>query len=189
MSLLQAIQAMKHSPVKNYAIPGLTSWLIGEKSDAGTVRLFECARDHQEPIVPHSHRFNFHCMVLEGVVTNIIWTKEKDPIDGFGTPIEGTDRYAICEQKFKAMGEYEIHQLDDSRFKRTTHRYTMGDEYSMKAHEIHSIFFGAGTKVLFFEGPEVSQDSIILQPLVEGELIETFHVQPWMFRKTVKELL
>ena len=58
---IEALLRMKHSPVRNYAIPGLTSSLIGSPSPNGTVRIFECSREHQEPIIPHSHRFSFQC--------------------------------------------------------------------------------------------------------------------------------
>src|SRR5688572_7069582 len=70
-----ALLKMAHSPIRNYAIPGLTSSLIGAPSPAGTVRLFQNSRDHQEPIVPHSHRFDFMCWVLAGAVRNRVWRR------------------------------------------------------------------------------------------------------------------
>lgn len=186
MELLDMIQAMKHSPVRNYAVPGLTSWLIGGRSDCGTVRLFECDRDHQEPITPHSHRFDFHCLVLAGEVMNIIWTPEEDPTNYYGFPDPGKDRYTACTQEFINMGMYKFHRGDDSRYKRTNHYYKEGDQYSMKMDQIHSIFFGAGAKVLFFEGPQITNNSVILQPFVDGEVIDTFKVEPWMFKRAAR---
>jgi hypothetical protein len=53
----------------------------------------------------------------------------------------------------------------------------------MTADEIHSIFFGRDTSVLFFEGPNVSDTSIILEPVVDGETIPTFKVEPWAFKR------
>ncbi len=44
--LIQLVQKIKHSPIRNYIIPGLTSWLIRDHGDNGMVRLFEMTR-HQ----------------------------------------------------------------------------------------------------------------------------------------------
>jgi hypothetical protein len=75
----EAIRAMRHSPRHNYVIPGLTSWLIGQPHPTmGCVRLFTMDRFHEEPIIPHSHRFAFRCRVLAGAVTNRIWIEDED---------------------------------------------------------------------------------------------------------------
>jgi len=170
---------MAHSPVRNYVIPGLTSWMIGAPSPRGTVRMFDNERDHQETITPHSHRFNFQCWVLSGSVRNRIWT-ESD----FDHPSSG-DLYEESTLRFSgAFGQYE--ESDDGSIGRWTYQdreYTAGQCYSMKAHEVHSIYFSRGTKVLFFEGPTISDASIILQPFVHGEVIRTFEVKPWMFKR------
>ncbi len=45
-NLVKFLDAMKHSPIGNYGgIPGVTSWLVGQPSDQGLVRLMECSRD------------------------------------------------------------------------------------------------------------------------------------------------
>lgn len=72
------ILSLTHSHVHNYVIPGLTSSLIGEQSPHGSVRVFQCLRDHQEVITPHSHRFDLTCIVLRGSVMNRIW----EPVEG-----------------------------------------------------------------------------------------------------------
>lgn len=180
MDLLNFVECMKHSPVKNYGIPGLTSWLIGAPSEAGCVRLFECSRDHQEPITPHSHRFDFFCMVLAGEVKNIIWEKRKY----WDTVIGVDDLYQASELEYMGdIGQYEKRADGAAQFRRTPTTYKAGENYSMKRDQIHSIFFSAGTKVLFFEGPQRSTSSEILEPFVDGELVPTFKVEPWMFKK------
>ncbi len=74
------IKNMMHSPIHNYIVPGLTSWLIGNPSEFGKVRVFTCERNHKEAIVPHSHRYDFQCYVANGNVTNHIWYD--DPKNG-----------------------------------------------------------------------------------------------------------
>ena len=72
------IESLMHSPIHNYIIPGLSSWMIGEKSNFGTVRAFTCEREHIESISPHSHRYDFECFVVKGSVKNILWEKSED---------------------------------------------------------------------------------------------------------------
>lgn len=168
------IESMKHSPVRNYGgIPGLTSWLIGEPSAHGLVRLMDCSRDHFEPIVPHSHRFDFECRVLAGSVRNILWE-----------PSAKGDEYEALEVTYSgAPGEYAAPRpVGRSIWRYSTNTYHEGETYSMFASEIHSIFFSRGTQVLFFEGPQTTSTSLMLQPVVGGETIPTFKVEPWMFK-------
>lgn len=176
--LLEHVKAMMHSPVRNYAIPGLTSWLVGAKAPNGSlVRLFHCDRNHQEPITPHSHRFDFHAQVLQGRVVNRVWQ-------------EASERYGdmFCEstEEYKGeIGQYETKVLGHSYYRFDDQNFVDGDEYFMGAHEIHSIFFAKDTYVLMFEGPTVTTDSLILEPVVNGERIPTFKVQDWMFKRGV----
>jgi hypothetical protein len=174
---IEALLRMKHSSVKNYAIPGLTSSLIGNPSPAGTVRLFECARDHQESITPHSHRFNFQCWVLRGSVRNRIWTESHYPdphADMFHSSyLEYNGEFGKYEKKDGLVGRW---RYEDALYK-------AGECYSMKHDEVHSIFFSRGAVVLFFEGPTESNTSIILEPYVNNETVPTFKVEQWMFKK------
>lgn len=174
MSILKFIETMKHSPVSNYGgIPGVTSWLIGEPGKHGLVRLMECSRDHQEPITPHSHRFDFHCMVLAGSVRNLIWLES----------VRGDEFRSTTLRYGGEVGKYERETGGVKRWAICTKNYQAGDEYGMKSNEVHSIFFAKGTSVLFFEGPQVSDSSIILEPFVDGEALPTFKVEPWMFKR------
>lgn len=75
MSLI--IDSMLHSPVRNYVIPGLTSWLVGGEGK-GVVRMFENEREHQEEITPHSHRFWHHAFVISGEVRQRFWHQHAD---------------------------------------------------------------------------------------------------------------
>jgi hypothetical protein len=166
---------MKHSPVRNYGgIPGLTSWLIGEPSKRGLIRLMECSRDHFEPIVPHSHRFDFECRVLRGKVRNVIWT-----------PDPKGDEYEATELRYTGTpGHYEKSPSSRNAWSFRADAYREGDTYSMDSTEVHSIFFARDTVVLFFEGAPTTDTSIILQPVVDGVTVPTFKVEPWIGRTT-----
>jgi tetrahydromethanopterin S-methyltransferase subunit E len=174
---LDLVMKFAHNPVRNYAIPGLTSWMISN-SPEGNIRMFDMTRDHIEPIVAHSHRFNFHCIVLEGEVENILF---KQSMDG--------DLYSAVYQTYNgSIGSYKTERSNlHIRYVQISQKYNKGDQYSMYSDEIHSIRFKKGTKVLFFEGPDVDDKSIIIEPIVDGELIETFKVEPWMFKKDINE--
>lgn len=176
-NLREFIQKMKHSPLRNYAgIPGLTSWAIGGMSTpgAGMVRMMECNREHHENIIPHSHRFDLHCIVLAGSVRNVLW---KPSVIG--------DEYRSTSLRASSAGVYEAIETGEERsikWQAEESRYVENDEYHMKAREVHSIYFSRGAVVLFFEGPQVSGESLILEPVVDGEVIPTFKVEPWMFK-------
>ncbi|MCY1166567.1 hypothetical protein D9M73_65090 [compost metagenome] len=172
------LRGMCHSPVRNYVIPGLTSYLIGQPSETGTLRFFHNARDHQEAITPHSHRFDFQCLVLKGEVQNRVWTRL--PIES----MQRGDSYMVSELRYRnGIGKYRKTEQGHSRWAYADSHYGAGDWYSMSADQVHSINFGAGTEVLFFEGPTVSDWSVVLEPYVDGETIPTMKVEPWMFRK------
>lgn len=176
--LLAFVQKMKHSPLRNYAgIPGLTSWAIGGMGTpgAGMVRMMECSREHHENIIPHSHRFDLHCIVLAGSVRNVLWEKR----------LAG-DSYRMSELRASKPGLYVFSQHEDSgqvdKWQAYETKYETGAEYHMKARQVHSIYFSRGAVVLFFEGPQVSAESIILEPFIDGEVVPTFKVEPWMFK-------
>lgn len=165
--------SMAHSPIKNYGIPGLTSWLIGNPSERGCVRLFECFRNHQENITPHSHRFDLHCVVLSGDVTNRLWYKS----------LHGDEFNCSKLKYFGEIGDYEKTSIGVRRYSSADYKYCGGECYSMTSDEIHSIYFTRGTRVLFFEGPKKSDDSIIIEPFFDNEIIKTFEFKPWMFKR------
>lgn len=167
------LRAMLHSPVRNYAIPGLTSWLVGNPSPAGTVRFFECSRDHQENITPHSHRFNFQCWVIAGEVRNRVWT----------AALYG-DQFTHTNLVYEGdIGQYRKVRIGVSRYLYHEDTYKSGEWYSMESKQIHSIQFTKGAQVLFLEGPTVDNQSTILEPFVDGQDVPTFKVEPWMFQR------
>jgi hypothetical protein len=178
-ALLALCDQLKRDPVRNYAIPGLTSWMIAEDSDGGCIRLFECSRDHHEHIIPHSHRYDFSAVVLRGVVNNILWRKT------YAMGQRG-DEYKPGELVYNgAPGKYEqrVGEEPSAPYFYEMRRYTAGERYNMRAEEIHSIQFGRDTAVLMFEGPSVSEKTVFLQPVVDGDIIPTMQVQPWMFKR------
>jgi hypothetical protein len=174
-------KAMAHSPVHQYVVPGLTSSLVGGPGH-GTVRLFESDRDTREWVTPHSHRFDFACLVLAGEVENLVYTRSIDPGGGSNAFAVGTCRPLYGS--VRGLGEYEIvHGTTGQQFIEGSNTYVAGDVYAMKHDEIHSIRFSKGAKVLFFEGPEVAQESVFLEPFSNGKTIPTFKVEPWMFER------
>lgn len=170
------ILQIAHSPLSNYAgVPGLTSYLIGALSEKGCARVFHSLREHEEAITPHSHRFDFECFVLRGEVRNHIWT------EGCG------DLFSSTRMKYLGTpGDFEKTEIGFGPFKKTTSIYSEGEAYRMKHDEIHSINFSRGAVVLFIEGPQRTNESIILQPHVNGETVPTFEVRDWMYKSAEK---
>lgn len=173
---INMLMAMRTNTIENYIVPGLSSSLIGGKSGHGCVRLFESSRDQQEHVTPHSHRFDFQCLVLRGYVENTIWTQMSGNYDN-------GDEFQISRLIYKnKVGEYHINKAATQFFRGKTNTHNEGATYSMKAEEIHSIKFSRGAKVLFFEGPQLSNSTVIIEPVVDGVCIPTFEVKEWMFR-------
>lgn len=169
---IRMLLEMRHSPLHNYIVPGLTSWLIGAPSVNGCVRLFECSRNQQEAITPHSHRFDFQCAVLRGKVTNRLWSRDHSG-DWFQSSTQQCDEAGIYQTKPQSVDRWSYFDAE----------HETGEFYSMLSTQVHSIIFSKDARVLFFEGPRIQEHSIILEPHVDGETIPTFQVQPWMFRK------
>lgn len=171
--LATSLREMAHSRVRNYATVGLTSSLVGGK-DHGTVRLFEATRQTREWVTPHSHRFDFCAMVLAGSVENILFEEGGMGGEEYGVgviaPIEG------------GLGSYKITRTNDVKFYETrTFTYRAGDVYAMAANQFHSIRFSKDAVVLFLEGPNLRDTSAFLEPYENGEVIETFKTEDWMF--------
>lgn len=181
--LLEIVTAMAHSPVEQYVVPGLTSSLIGGRdcgAQSGTVRLFSSDRQTREWITPHSHRFDFSCIVLDGLVENILFTLADESNKRYA------DSYSLGTLKCvgEGMGSYDIVRSNiPEKYTETSTRYGVGESYAMKSNQIHSIKFHRGTKVLFFEGPTLSDTSVFLEPFSNGRVVETFETRPWMFKK------
>ncbi len=175
------IESMQTSRVRNYIIPGLNSYML----DNGKVRMFDSTREFSGTITPHSHRFDFACYVLNGIVSNRLYHPVSPFGDGTGDKLDGdifTVRTLVRDIN-EAFGEYE-RLTDDSQanFTSTATTYKTGDWYTMKADEYHSIMFGKDTQVIFFEGQEVNKYSRVLLPFMHGETIETMECdKDWMY--------
>lgn len=174
---LELLKSMSYSRVHDYVIPGLTSSLIGGQGH-GMVRMFSCEREHEEPITPHSHRFDFQCLVIKGNVRNRVWSPAPD---GQGdiyqeTTLEHHGEFGDQTRKAATrIGRYWYNEI----------QYTAGQKYSMVAEQMHSIYFSRGAEVLFFEGPSKSMFSSMLEPVSDGYVIPTFQVAKWMFRREI----
>lgn len=174
-AIAAAVEPMRHNRLGNYIVPGLTSYLIGG-GEFGKVRLFHAERQTRDVITPHSHRFDFTCLVLSGTVRNTIYRE---------TPA-GDELWCMStiDQVCGANGvrEFVHHRMDNAQpFKREVTEYTTGDSYSMTHEEIHSIEFSKDARVLFFEGPEIQSRSVMIEPWVDGKVVPTFRTEEWMF--------
>jgi len=169
--LIQILQDMKTSRVANYVIAGLDSYML----EAGNVRMFENSRNHQDQITPHSHRFDFVCLVLSGYVINKIWTHTNDELG---------DVFEESVIKYSGkIGEHSKQKCGRNYYNFECNKYVEGQCYSMTSEQIHSIQFSKGAKVLFFEGPSLSEESIIIEPVVDDLVINTYESRDYMFKK------
>lgn len=175
-----AITSMKHSGIRNYVTPGLTSWLVGGEGH-GKIRLFTADRDTREWVTPHSHRFDFTCMVLAGSVTNILFSRTGRRDQGNAYAV------GILRAPTGGIGAYEFRSGEEvGHFDENSYVYSTGETYGMRHHEIHSIRFSRGAVVLFLEGAEVTTESVVLEPWSDGRRVPTFATQPWMFDRSVE---
>lgn len=165
---LGAILNLSHSKLSNYILPGLDSLLIG-----ATTRLFVNTRKSIGEITPHSHRFDFQCLVLQGSVTNTLFV-----------PHDDGDEYAVSLMTYLGKpGEYQTAHSGIRWYKAADQGFTVGDWYGMLSHEVHSIRFSDDAVVLFIEGEQITKDSIYLEPHINGETIPTMKTESWMFQK------
>lgn len=172
---LPGITTLMHSPVENYIVPGLTSWLIsGEADGRGCVRMFQSDRHFFGEITPHSHRYDFSCLVVGGLVRNRVWSEDDDG-----------DLMTVTQMQYQGIGKYGSREIEKRRYAWVETEYSTGQWYSLRSEQIHSIYFGRGAQVLFFEGPSITPHSVYLEPfdVTSGETIRTMTVAPWMFRR------
>jgi hypothetical protein len=164
-TLVNSIEKMRHNTLENYVITGLNSSLIKG------VRLFEQTTIQSDEITPHSHRFNFSCLVLCGMVINELWVRTDDRHD-----IEVNQSVLTY---LGSAGKYQQSSIKETAYyKVITSCFKTGDTYAMRHNEIHSIRFSEGAKVLFFEEPSDITESIIL------EVGKDFEVTDKMFINT-----
>jgi len=171
--LVDILEKMKTNTVSNYVIAGLDSSLLNN----GKVRYFESSRNHQDQVTPHSHRFDFTCLVVAGSVVNKTW------IDA---PEDDGDFFEESKLIYSGdIGSHTAHREGRGWWKFREEAYVSGECYNMQADQIHSIDFSRGAKVLFFEGPEISKSSRIIEPIVRGEVIRTYEKRDYMFKEIV----
>lgn len=171
---MNVLESMKHGSLLNYIAPGLNSSLLGGTQETGKVRVFDSVIEQQQPIAPHSHRYDFACLVLRGNVKNLLWTRTKNPTACLYqcSQLKSNTRLAGCElESSKDIDTWAPQEIV----------YQESEWYSMKAEEFHSIYFSKDAMVLFFEGPERLESSYVLQPFVNNQVIPTFKIEPWMF--------
>lgn len=169
---LEAILGMTHSKLGNYILPGLESALLGSKT-----RLFINTRESIGQITPHNHRFDFQCLVLRGWVVNTLFVKDESEKTG--------EAFARKRKIYTGTpGEYKDAQLSGAAmFNRDKRKYQVGHWYGMKSDQFHTIEFSPDAVVLFVEGVTVASSFDYLVPIVNGEVIDTMSVEPWMFKK------
>ena len=170
---LEHFKKMAHSPLRNYALPGVTSYLIGERAKNGSMmRLFHSDRVQVMAVTPHSHRYDFEAYVLQGQVRNRIWRLDR-----------AGDLYRIIELEYLGQpGNYKKTDSTITKWSFKDRDYYGGASYGMTYSQVHSIYFARDTWVLVAEGPTVSSASCILEPVVDGVTIETSKTESWMFQ-------
>ena len=163
-----------YAPVRNYIVPGTTSWLLSDPGPNGCSRFFEVTREQLVHVTPHSHRFDFTAKVVRGYVINQIWI----PSNSFQD-----DSYQRTELVYDGSpGQYHKGKIWKGMWRHIDQTYTPGQRYGMRYDEIHSIIFGKGSIVLINEEPTITTKTSILEPLVDNKPIPTFKVESWMFK-------
>lgn len=165
---LVALDGLTHSPLHNYILAGLDSHLIG-----ATSRIFRNTRESMGKITPHSHRFDFQCLVLRGEVINTIFVESES----------GDDYQVTVTRYLGSPGQYETLKADRALYLPESIEYKAGDWYGMTRDQIHTISFSRDAVVLFIEGRQIADSSIYIEPYVNGETIPTMTTDPWMFQK------
>lgn len=171
------IEPMLNNRLGNYIAPGLTSYLVGG-GEYGKVRLFKASRLTRDVITPHSHRFDFTCLVLTGSATNTLYVPS---LDGEEWCLSTIDQ--VCGPG--GLRDYvHAREKESTRLERRTVTYEPGRVYSMTHDEIHSIEFTDGASVVFFEGPQIVTRSSMIEPWVDGKCVPTFETKDWMFDRS-----
>lgn len=163
------------NPIRNYVVPGLTSWLITAPSSNGCDRVFEMTREQLIHVTPHSHRFDFTAQVIRGYVINQIWRPSNNFKD---------DAYQRTQLVYDGSpGRYHKGRIWKGMWDHTDNTYLPGQWYGMRYDQIHSIIFGKGTVVLFKEERTQTDKTDILEPIVDNQHIPLFQTPNWMFKK------
>lgn len=178
--LLEHFPLGLHSGIKNYVLPGLYSYLLGDKNlDGSITRVFYSSRLTQEFISPHNHRYNFICEVLDGYVENTIYepTFSSNEVGDFWQQVVSI---------YSDIGIYKTNYLSGPvKYIPKSVTYRKGEIYKSDLHTIHSIKFSKGSVVLFREGKKLSEQNVALIPYCKETetAINNFNTHPWMFEK------
>jgi hypothetical protein len=176
---------MRHSSIRNYGVPGLTSYLVGGNRH-GLVRMFEADMTTLDRITPHSHRYDFTALVVTGKVENVKMVRAQSIAEYKNVkanPYWVSFLDMVYDSNSKPIpGQYDqVEGYGPVSFREEVEVLRPGDWYSMKHNEIHCIHFQKGTKVLMFETPPIVDRTTILEPFSNGKRVPTFKVEPWMF--------
>ena len=177
--MIEVFNKLKHSPLHNYILPGLTSWMLKAATESeGAVRMFEATRTTEEFIAPHSHRYGLQCEVLQGWVENTIWKQ----IETFGASSEN-DPWMLCDLKYGGEpGKYDLEHRAEGFYRPYTDRYQKGQTYRMDYTALHTIKFSRGAVVVITETEQMTDTNRILLPVAYGKVVPTFKVEPWMYK-------
>lgn len=170
---------LKHSPIHNYILPGLTSWVLKPAGDGhGMIRMFEASRETQEFITPHSHRYGLHCEVLAGWVENTLWKTSE-----FLGASANSDEWMLYSLEYGGNpGEYTQTPGPIGRYAKEIRRYASGSSYDLNYSQIHSVRFSRGAVVVITETEQRTDTTQILLPVAYGKAVPTFKVEPWMYK-------
>lgn len=180
--ILEVVEAMKCNGLANYIVAGLSSHMVGDGDLGGKVRLFSADRETRDTITPHSHRFDFACLVLNGYVLNTIY----EPVSAGNAAFASEWVFSTIDQVCGVDGIRKYVHERETKPKLlypVTTRYTQYDSYYMASDQVHSIVFSKGARVLFFEGPAKTTTSRMIEPWVNGRVVPTFKTEDWMFEK------
>lgn len=166
---------------RNYIVPGLDSYLLCGDNGRGFVRLFVMRRLQETVIVPHNHRYDFHCQVLAGDVTHrtyelgeVISAPRQDTthaIMGYNpaSPDRTGDVFAYTNVE---------HVTDE--------KHNAGDTYELKYKDFHTVMFAKGAEVLFFEGPSFMRHTskyLVPYDQVNKAPLDTYYWRDWMMKR------
>lgn len=142
--------------IVNHVEHGLDSTLLSE----GMFRVFTANYETQVRL-PHSHKYDFACLVLKGSVLNRTYT----PIENskYKENNELHAEYCVTIQTGQ-LGDYKFNRQQRQAFQISEKLHSEGEWYQMTSEDIHTIRFSKGAVVLFIEGPAKTDQVEVLFP-------------------------
>lgn len=165
--------------LKNYIVPGMISIELGPTTEGGFARILHMTREQEFWVTAHDHRYNLHCQVITGIVTNYL--------------------YELTYHVERAAATHTIlkynktkHSLDETlpifvkgNYKATS--YGHGQIYTLVHDVFHSIWMTKGTQVLIVESAQMKDFNHCLVPYVQGKIANTFLWKHWMMEQVLDE--